>query len=124
MQQAGAATGYERRQSDSLAQAVLSAECVGATEHGELQEPKRPSVWDDPTQATWEQEETAGVDARLTARRFVKLSSRMSGKLSRGGGEQPKMELRSTSRAAAPARIARSSRATPMFPAMRGLTSA
>ena len=65
----------------------------------------------------------AGVDARLPARRFVKLSSRMSGKLSRGGGEQPKMELRSTSRAAAPARMARSSRATPVLPTTRGLAS-
>ena len=102
---------------------MLSAEAVGATEQGELQEPKRLSAREDPAQATWEQEDMAGVDARLPARRFVKLSSRMSGKLSRGGGEHPNMELRSTSRAAAPARIARSSKATPTLPTMRGLTS-
>ena len=105
-------------------QAVLSAEAVGtATEQVELQEPKRRSVWEDPAHATCEHELMTGVAARLEASRFVKLSSRTSGKLSRGGGEQPKMELRSTSRAAAPARMARSSSATPMFGAMRGLTS-
>ena len=106
------------------AQAVLSAEAVGtAAEQVELQEPKRPSAWEDAAHANCEHELVAGVEARLEASRLVKLSSRTSGKLSRGGGEQPKMELRSTSRAAAPARMARSSRATPMLAAMRALTS-
>ena len=55
-----------------------------------------------------------GASERLLASRFVKLSSRTSGKLSRGGGEQPKMELRSTAGTATPLKMARSSRATPL----------
>ena len=73
-------------------QAMLKPETSGGRLHP--LEPKGPKpLSEDCAQANWAQEEglTAleGEGLRL-ASRLAKLSSRTSGKLSRGGGEQPK----------------------------------